>query len=97
MHEDIKRRNGWRMFSPCILAAILCALIVLYSFFTINQSQGWSLIMVMMFLPALFVLILFTFVARFFTGTNTALLWLIEILAVLIVLYITLYAGWISH
>ncbi|MBX3256931.1 MAG: hypothetical protein KF862_22530 [Chitinophagaceae bacterium] len=84
MSEE-KQRNWWRAFSPCILTAIFAAFIVLFSFITVNSSQGWSLLGVIIYLPVLFALLIGTFISRLIARENTQLLWLIEILFIAIV------------
>ncbi len=78
------REKWWRMLSPAVIGSVCIGVIILNGLAALNQSQGWSLIVVMIFLPALLVLVLTSLALRFFFRFSTKKLWVAELAVLLL-------------
>jgi hypothetical protein len=87
MWEEKKEAiDWWRRFSPSILGIYFCVIGIVISLFTIERSGGWSLLGVIYLLPAIFLLGTLAFITRLLFSKNTAALWLLEIVALVLLL-----------
>lgn len=73
-----------RMLSPAVISSACIGAIILSGLAVLHQSQGWSLIVVMIFLPAFLVLLLTTLALRFFFRFSTKKLWVAELAVLLL-------------
>jgi len=73
-----------RFFSPALLSSIFLLIVILSALLEMHQSQGWSLIVVLIFLPAFLVLLLTTLALRFFFRVSTQKLWMTELAVLLL-------------
>lgn len=72
--------------SPCVLASVFCLLAIITGFVEKQSSDGWSMVLVVLFLPSLFVLLIADFVVKLTTKGNLLLVWIIEVVLVAIMI-----------
>ncbi len=73
-----------RIFSPAVWAMLFCLLMIIAGLADMDKSQGWSLIIVWIFLPFLLTLLVLDLLLRFYFRVTTKKLWLIEFACVLL-------------
>ncbi len=70
--------------SPCILASVICLLGIIAGFAGLHSSGGWSFIAVLMFAPALPVLLIADWLVKTFTKGRVLYIWIIELILIVI-------------
>ena len=65
-------------------------MVILVSLSSIEKSGGWSYLGAIIFVPALFVLLLLDFIVKLIFKTNTLYVWLIELTLIIIGIFIFL-------
>ncbi len=77
-------RTLLRFLSPAVWGILFCLVMIIAGLADMEKSQGWSMIIVMIFLPALLILMLLTLVLRLFFRLSNRKLWITELVAVLL-------------
>lgn len=70
--------------SPCILASVFAFVFTLIGFISLGQSGGYSIILVLFFLPALCIYLVLDWLVKRITKGNLLYIWIIEIILVAI-------------
>lgn len=70
--------------SPCILASVICVIAIIAGFAGMQSSGGWSFIAVIIFGPALGLLLVTDFAVKVLTKGNLLYIWIIEAIVVAI-------------
>jgi hypothetical protein len=76
------------IFSPCFIGVLFSAVATVISLLSVNYSGGWSIIGIILFLPATIILLVADRLVKF-TVKDTRKLWIIQVI-VLIVLSLLL-------
>ena len=83
-NEKITASKAFRYLSPCVLVSLFCVFMVSASVVEFEKSGGWSMIGLIMFLPALLVFLCLDYFIKSSINDNTVLLWVIEMIITLI-------------
>ena len=78
------KRNWWLICLPFIIAVLLSVILIITAFIQLESSAGYSLIAFYILFPAIFILLMADVGIKSMAKRNTALVWLIE--AVLLLL-----------
>lgn len=78
------KRNWFYILSPCILAAIFSLLTIIGSVYSYSSSGGWSMIGVIMFVPALIVAIGLDLLIKMITKKNVLAIWIVDLIIIVI-------------
>ncbi|MFT4017377.1 MAG: hypothetical protein QM668_10475 [Agriterribacter sp.] len=93
MEENSAKKDWVRIFSPAILGVIFSIIGIIVSYAELNGSGGWSLLGIIALAPVVIILLAVdVFVKLIFFRYKTAIIWLVEILALGLV-----YLLWISR
>jgi hypothetical protein len=66
------------------LASVIAFIATVIGFVSLNQSGGYSVILVVLFLPALLILLLVDWLVKTFTKGKLLYIWIIEIILIAI-------------
>lgn len=72
--------------SPCILAAVISLIATIIGFAEKQSTEGWSFLLVIIFLPALFLLLLVDFLVKLVIKENVLSIWIMEAVFVAIMI-----------
>lgn len=72
--------------SPCILASVICIIGIVTGLASMQSSGGWSFISVIIFGPALAILLVADFLVKMLTKGNLLYIWIIEVIIVVIMI-----------
>lgn len=78
------RKNWLYYISPCALAAVLCLIAIIQGFVHIQSTGGFSLISVVICIPALFILFFIDIVVKMITKGKLLYIWIVEIIAIVL-------------
>lgn len=82
--EKITSAKAFRFLSPLMLLFMFSIFAIIVSVIGFNKSGGCSMIGVIIFAPILFITICLDIFIKLIIKENTALIWIVEILIVLI-------------
>lgn len=81
-------KRSWLFYvSPCILAAVICIMAIVFGILGKESSGGWSYLLVIIFLPGLFILLLADFLIKALTKGNVLYIWIIEAVVIAILIF----------
>jgi hypothetical protein len=86
--KDEIKKDWLRIFSPCIIASVICLVIIISSLISINRSGGWSYLGVIIYVPCLFLFLIADVVAKAFIKNNAGSLWVIECMIIIVAIFI---------
>jgi hypothetical protein len=86
------KRSWWYYFSPCIITAIVLVITIIAGFVSLEETEGWIYITIMVFVPALFMLLLADFIVKALTYGNVKSIWRVEIVVVTILIICYAYS-----
>lgn len=75
------KRNWAFIFSPCIIAAIIFAGVIIYAYATVKATEGWGLLALDFCLPGLLAALLIDFILKIFLREikqKALYVWMIE-------------------
>ena len=80
-------KKHWLYYiSPCILASVICIIGIVAGFAGMQSSGGWSFIAVIIFGPALAILLVADFLVKILTKGRLLYIWIIEVIIVVILI-----------
>lgn len=80
-------KKHWLYYiSPCILASVICVIGIITGLVGMQSSGGWSFIAVIIFGPALAILLVADFGVKVLTKGNLLYIWIIEVIIVVIMI-----------
>jgi hypothetical protein len=82
------KRPPFYYISPCLIAAAICVIGIVWGLAYIKGSDGWSLIFVVMFASALLILLIADLVVKLLVTKRVLYIWLIEIVLVVIAVFV---------
>ena len=81
-------KRSWLFYiSPCILASVICVFAIIIGIIEKQSSGGWSYLLVIIFLPGLFILLLADFLIKALTKGNVLYIWIIEVVVVAVLIF----------
>jgi hypothetical protein len=83
---NIKTTDWLYKFSPMIICSMASVVGVIYYGILINQSDGWSLIGVLIYVALMPVFYVFDFLVKFTVNSNVRKIWIIEVVILIIML-----------
>ena len=84
LQNSLQGFNKWvRIISPCVIAMAYCIFNIIFGLIELEKSGGWSLLAVIIFFPALIVLMVSDLIVKFIIK-KTLYVWLIELVLIAI-------------
>jgi len=91
MEEKVVKKDWFRFFSPAILGIVVSIIFIIVSYLQFNESGGWSMLGVIMFLPVFGILVMIDFIIKSILKDRTLIIWVVELLAMGLI-----YFFWVS-
>lgn len=86
--NEIRESQVWskisRITTPFIIASAFCLFHIVAAAIDIDRSEGWSFIGIMIYFPALLILLSLDFIFRITLKDKTLQLWIIETILLII-------------
>jgi uncharacterized membrane protein YtjA (UPF0391 family) len=73
-------------FSPCIIGIVISLIAVVAGFAGMDSSGGWSYVLVILFLPALIILVVADVLIKLLTKGKVLYIWILEAVVVAILI-----------
>ena len=81
-------KRSWLYYiSPCMLAIVICVIGIIAGFASMQSSGGWSYILVIIFAPAIFILLGVDWLVKTITKGNILYIWIIEVIVIIIMIF----------
>lgn len=74
--------------SPCVVVILFCIVVMIVSWFQLEQSGGWSMLGVIIFLPVLIAAGIADLVVKLTLKKRLPYVWLTEIILLIIIYFI---------
>jgi len=74
--------------SPCVVVILFCIVVMIVSWFQLEQSGGWSMLGVIIFLPVLIAAIIADLAVKLTLKKRLPYVWLTEIILLIIIYFI---------
>jgi hypothetical protein len=72
------KTNWTRIFTPTIILIILLVSCYIFDSFSVDKSQGWNMLAVIMLLPFLIVLLVLDIILKVIRRIKTFVIWIVE-------------------
>lgn len=92
MKENPIKKDWLRIFSPAVLGIVFCIIAIVISYASLESSENWSFLGVLMLAPVLAVLLIIDFIVKLIFKDKTLFIWLVELLTMAMI-----YLFWISR